>query len=407
MLVILGWNNKTNSQSQWTQTTTPPGGSIWAMETIGASLFAGTVSDGVYFSSDDGTTWVQRNGAFPNMQIMSMVVNGSDIFVGTDNGHIYKTSDNGLNWTDVSPSGISPSSNIRLAHNGITIFAGTAGDGVFASPLSTLSTTSWTSFNTGLTVSSNLLDTVSLKIKGTTIYAGTYAEGVWSSPTNSPNWSLTSSTMPTSSDYISALDLGGSTIYAGNTSGLPVLYRSINNGVNWIQSNTSVFANKPVYVVFNDGNTVFAGTEGQGILVSSDNGITWSSFNQGFQDSSGNWFCNQINVRSLAFTSTKMFAGTDCGVWKRDIITLGENDFVDKNQFVLYPNPNNGKFKINYNTTNRTDIEIFNILGEKILTKTNSIQTTNEIDISNVQKGIYFVKIGDGNSVHTKKIIVR
>ena len=36
MLVILGWNNKTNSQSQWTQTTTPPGGSIWAMETIGA-----------------------------------------------------------------------------------------------------------------------------------------------------------------------------------------------------------------------------------------------------------------------------------------------------------------------------------------------------------------------------------
>ena len=33
-----------------------------------------------------------------------------------------------------------------------------------------------------------------------------------------------------------------------------------------MQSNTSVHANKPVYVVLNDGDTVFAGTEGHGLI---------------------------------------------------------------------------------------------------------------------------------------------
>src|SRR4029078_5796978 len=57
--------------------------------------------------------------------------------------------------------------------------------------------------------------------------------------------------------------------------------------------------------------------EGMGILLSNDNGVTWSEYNQGFKDNSGKWFCNHINVRSLTFTARDTFAGTDCGVWKR------------------------------------------------------------------------------------------
>ncbi len=403
LFVLLGWSHSAYSQSQWEQTSTPPGGSVWALGTIGTNLFAGTASGGVYFSNDDGTSWVQRNGAFPSMQVNSLIVNGHDVFVGTINGQIYKSSDSGLNWIDVTPSGFSFSNTVQLVLDGTNIYAGTDGDGVFMSPLSNISTTSWSSFNTGLTNQTIR----ALKIKGTTIYAGTYGDGVWSSSTNTPNWSLTSAILPALSDYIVALDVSGSTIFAGNVSGLPVLYRSTNNGLNWVQSDTNIFEDKPVYVIYNDGDNVYAGTEGVGILQSNDNGVTWSEFNLGFRDGSGDWFCNQINVRSLAITPNNMFAGTDCGVWKRSLTTLGTNEFSDSNQFLLYPNPNNGKFKVNSNTTNLINVEVFNLLGKKILTKVNVKQASDEIDISNIPKGVYIVQIQDGNIIHTEKIVIQ
>ena len=324
-LVLLGLCNNANSQSQWIQTNTlPPGGSVWAMATIGNNLFAGTASGGVYFSNDDGASWIQRNGAFPSMQVYSFAVSGNDIYAGTGAGGgsagIYKSSDNGLNWINVTPSTMSGVYQVKaLTVNSTHIFAGTHTGGIFMSLLSGISSSSWSSFNTGLTNESIF----SLKIKGTTIYAGTYGDGVWISPTNSPSWSLTSSTMPVYSDYIQALDVSGTTIFAGNRSGLPVLYRSIDNGTNWIQSNTNIFNDKPVNAIYNNGSEVYVGTDSSGMFLSTDNGITWSQYNQGFKDSLGTWFCNQINVRSIVFTGTNIFAGTDCGVWKRSLPCIG------------------------------------------------------------------------------------
>jgi hypothetical protein len=327
LLALLGQSNVANSQSQWVQTNTPPGGSVWAMETIGNNLFAGTASGGVYFSNDDGASWIQRNGAFPSMQVFSLVVSGTDIYAGTGGSFgagVYKSSDNGLNWTNVTPSTMNTFNAVRsLAVNGTNIFAGTDG-GIFMSLLSGISSSSWSSFNTGLT-NQNIR---SLKIKGITIYAGTYGNGVWISPTNSPNWSLTSSTMPVNSDYIQALDVSGTSIYAGNISGLPVLYNSSDNGITWIQSNTSIFNDKPVYAINSSANNVYVGTEGEGIFLSTDNGLTWSSYNQGFQDNFGNWFCNQINVRSIIFSGSNIFTGTDCGVWKRAVNPCSEVETI-------------------------------------------------------------------------------
>ena len=407
-LVLLGLCNKANSQSQWVQTNTPPGGSVWAMEAIGNNLFAGATNGGVYFSNDNGVNWVQRNGLFPSMQVYSLAVNGTDIYAGTGGAFgvgVYKSSDNGLNWTNVTPSTMNSSTDVRsLAVNSTHIYAGTSGGGgIFMSLLNGISSSSWSSFNTNLTNQ----DTRSLKIKGTTIYAGTYGNGVWVSPLNSPSWSLTSSTMPGNSDYIQALDVSGSAIFAGNISGLPVLYRSTDNGITWIQSNTSIFNDKPVYAINSNVNNVYVGTEGAGMFLSTDNGVNWSQYNQGFQDISGNWFCNQINVRSIVFTGTNIFAGTDCGVWKRSLLALGINEFRDNNLFVLYPNPNNGKFKINISSINKINIEIFNLLGEKIYATSNFIQQSNEIDLSNSIKGIYFVKIYDGEKVQTEKIVIQ
>ncbi|MFT5823483.1 MAG: hypothetical protein ACI8ZM_004745 [Crocinitomix sp.] len=407
IFTFLGVNN-VNGQSQWEQTSTPPGGSVWALETIGSNVFAGTTSGGVYFSDDNGTSWIQRNGAFPDMEVYSLAVNGTDIYAGTGasfGSGIYKSSDNGLNWINITPSSMPTFSNVRsLAVNDTHIYAGSSGEGVYMSSLSGIDSESWSTFNTGL-INQNIR---SLKIKESTIYAGTYGNGVWISPTDSPDWNLTSATMPVYSDYIQALDVSGSTIFSGNISGLPVLYRSIDNGEDWVVSNTDIFNDKPVYAVNRLGDDVYAGTEGSGIFLSSDNGITWSQFNEGFKDSTGNWLCVQINVRSIIFVGSTIFAGTDCGVWKRSLSeSLGLNEFSDNNLFTVYPNPNRGIFKIHTSSINKIDIEVFNFLGEKVFSTSNFIEKSIELDLSNSPKGIYYVKLYDGEKVLTEKIVIQ
>jgi hypothetical protein len=79
----------------------------------------------------------------------------------------------------------------------------------------------------------------------------------------------------------------------------------------------------------------------------------------------------------------------------------------DENGMEVFPNPSNGLFSIKHESNQQQTIEIFNLTGEKIYSKTNNFKATNDIDISNSPKGIYFVKIYDGEKNHTEKIVVQ
>lgn len=76
-------------------------------------------------------------------------------------------------------------------------------------------------------------------------------------------------------------------------------------------------------------------------------------------------------------------------------------------QVSLYPSPANNELFINDIDGKVNRIEIFNVLGKKVLAKklTTSIQRLNT---SNLANGMYLVKLSDdNNNVATKKIIVR
>lgn len=312
--VALGLTTNINAQSAWQQGSTPPSGSVWALASIGDTIISGTTF-GVFFSTDKGATWAQKDTG-NHMEVRALTVVGNDIYAGTggmSGAGVYKSSDFGWTWTSVTPTSLNSS-------NGVSSFAVTAtdiflatqgGGGVFKSSLSGINSSSWVSFNTGLTSQ----DINALQIIGTIIYAATYGNGVYKSSTATDNWSATSG-MIQYSNYIAALSSNGTNMYAGNISGSPVLYHSSNTGVNWSTSSTAIFANKPVYSLINNGPIVFAGTEGAGVLMSQDSGTTWQAFNNGFKDALGNWYCNQINVRSFVIKDTIMYAGTDCGVWR-------------------------------------------------------------------------------------------
>jgi Secretion system C-terminal sorting domain/Pregnancy-associated plasma protein-A len=88
---------------------------------------------------------------------------------------------------------------------------------------------------------------------------------------------------------------------------------------------------------------------------------------------------------------------------------LSERDFKFKN-FSLYPNPNNGNFKISFEpeTNDNINIEILNISGRNIYNKTvqNSGTFDQEINLEKLQTGIYLISIQNGENRIVKRIVL-
>jgi hypothetical protein len=83
-------------------------------------------------------------------------------------------------------------------------------------------------------------------------------------------------------------------------------------------------------------------------------------------------------------------------------VVLANDDFNNViNKFILYPNPNNGIFKIN--TQQNFDIEVYDILGQLVFTK----KETQNIIETELKKGIYLVKIiNEEGKTATQKMVI-
>jgi endonuclease I/chitodextrinase len=82
--------------------------------------------------------------------------------------------------------------------------------------------------------------------------------------------------------------------------------------------------------------------------------------------------------------------------------TLSANDAIF-NTFKMYPNPTNGN-TLYFKTTKDINIKIYNALGQ-IVKSENISENKNNIDISNLSKGIFIIKINFGSTNISKKLI--
>ena len=89
-------------------------------------------------------------------------------------------------------------------------------------------------------------------------------------------------------------------------------------------------------------------------------------------------------------------------------LNLDENEFQD---FAVYPNPNNGNFNIQFNSTSGNEILInaYDIRGRQVFNKTylNSGLFDQNIQLDNVQAGVYLISVQEGDKKVIKKIIVQ
>ncbi|MCF6180602.1 lamin tail domain-containing protein [Lutibacter sp.] len=87
------------------------------------------------------------------------------------------------------------------------------------------------------------------------------------------------------------------------------------------------------------------------------------------------------------------------------------NDFtlgIVKNQiagFAMYPNPvSNGKFVITTNNGANKQVEIYSMIGKQVYSKT--VKANETIDVSNLNQGIYVLRVKEDNKIATRKLIV-
>jgi hypothetical protein len=73
----------------------------------------------------------------------------------------------------------------------------------------------------------------------------------------------------------------------------------------------------------------------------------------------------------------------------------------------IFPNPNDGRFTIELsNFDSPAQLTIFNSLGAVVLNKTSNFVGSSTLDISYLNRGLYFVKVKSDNYVQTHKIII-
>lgn len=74
------------------------------------------------------------------------------------------------------------------------------------------------------------------------------------------------------------------------------------------------------------------------------------------------------------------------------------------NSVVIHPNPTSGQFIIEANSTEKLTIDVFDLNGRHVFNKTISAKAN--IDLSNLDEGMYTVTIKSGEQVANKKLVI-
>jgi len=78
----------------------------------------------------------------------------------------------------------------------------------------------------------------------------------------------------------------------------------------------------------------------------------------------------------------------------------------ESNAVSIYPNPTTGELRIENGELRITNIQIFDIIGNKVSTLA-PYSLSSKVDISHLQAGIYFIQITTEKGVVTKKVVKR
>ncbi|MBZ0179606.1 MAG: T9SS type A sorting domain-containing protein [Melioribacteraceae bacterium] len=161
----------------------------------------------------------------------------------------------------------------------------------------------------------------------------------------------------------------------------------------------------------NFNNFLYAGTENNGVFLSTNLGVTWNEFNNGLTDFSITKLELSDSAPNLIYAGTK-----HSGVWTVDHFVGIENEFNQSlSEFKLsqnYPNPFNPSTIISYQIPANcyVNLKVFDLLGREIVTLVKGYQRSGSYEIvfnaSLLSSGVYIYRLEAGKFSEEKKLVL-
>jgi Metallo-peptidase family M12B Reprolysin-like/Secretion system C-terminal sorting domain len=179
-------------------------------------------------------------------------------------------------------------------------------------------------------------------------------------------------------------------------------------GITWPQSSSQTIT------WATNGAETLAGSTLVDILLSTDGGATFATTlaaataNDGSQIITVPNVLPSTNCRIMIMPTGNIYYAVNTTPFA---ISLLNAESFGLDNFSLYPNPNNGSFNIKFNSSSNNDIAIsvHDMRGRQVFNNSyqNSGLFDQNIQLDNVQAGVYLVTVQEGDKKVVKKIIVQ
>ncbi|WP_460219783.1 T9SS type A sorting domain-containing protein [Psychroserpens sp. MEBiC05023] len=182
------------------------------------------------------------------------------------------------------------------------------------------------------------------------------------------------------------------------------VYVSTDGGVSWTsyQLNLPNFSAQALVWHDNGHDGLYLGMN-YGVYYIDNNYTEWQPFSNGLP----NVIISELEINTA---DNKLYAGTyGRGLWRTNVFddTLSVDD-LELNGIAMYPNPSNGEITLEWDRPDQVSIRIYDTQGKLMyFSKNQDLSQPNKIDISNYASGLYFVKINNLSGVVTKKLTVK
>jgi photosystem II stability/assembly factor-like uncharacterized protein len=292
MFLLLG-NGRTAraGEGPWERTAGPPGLEVEVIYEANNIVYAGTATQGVYKSTDNGLSWVAANSGLELIKVHDLIASGGNLLVAASSrsfmcpssNNVFKSTDNGITWS--TTSGLSGQIVDSFAIKGSFVYAGFWANSGFSSGIARSSDNG----NTWQELASPIDKADKIFVSGNAIIVAS-DNLIWRSLDDGASWDVVEKFALTGT---SSFARAGTKLFAAQTSGMET---STDNGGTWT---FSAFPDG-VYSFSGIGTTIYLGSSSK-VFKSTDLGATWINVSTGL---------GKGGIRALLFDGTNLFAGT-------------------------------------------------------------------------------------------------
>ncbi|MCW9066590.1 MAG: T9SS type A sorting domain-containing protein, partial [Ignavibacteriaceae bacterium] len=455
---------KTNSQSSFTLINMHQGMSnvLNIYVTQDNSLYICSELGGLFKRNEFSLEWEQLNAGLPLTQAIPLGFDSDDNFyLGNSYSGFYRSTDTGDSWFPIAPY-FGGSHRFTFLEYNNQLFFGTTIEFAFFGMLfrSTDQGESWDYFHEGIPlilpgnpwiqvvmgmdvnsdgdlfaalntsgiyrrlvtddswhyVNSNIPDTDAFSVcvnSNDIVFAGFPDGYIYKSSDNGEKWvqslsgyqGYTVEFLKSAGNYVFAILHNWNYPHQDSSIGL----YSYDNGDNWFNLNVSGLGSRVNSIDYFSDDFIIAGTDTNGVFVSTDFGNNWTGANSGLSDN---------NIKGVIIhPDGLLLCGTENGgIFIADLIPTNvdniNNSLVNFSLQQNYPNPFNPGTIITWQLAVSSDvtIKVYDVLGNEVATLVNEEKPAGKYEVkfngSGLSSGLYFYQLKAGSFIQTKKMLL-